>query len=124
MQSSNKTKIEFDYGGKHYVLEYTAASVKKMERNGVKLSKLDEMFFSAPEILFEGAFYANHPNTERRLIREIYKSLKKTADDEDPAYDEDGNEIDSLKEILGIMIREAVDEWSNRSGNSSWKVTR
>ena len=31
MQSSNKTKIEFDYGGKHYVLEYTAASVKRME---------------------------------------------------------------------------------------------
>ncbi|MBO5963851.1 MAG: DUF5055 domain-containing protein [Bacteroidales bacterium] len=124
MQSSNNTKIEFDYGGKHYVLEYTAASVKRMERNGVKLSKLDEMFFSAPEILFEGAFYANHPNTEKRLIREIYKSLKKTADDEDPEYDEDGNEVDSLKEILGVMIREAVEEWSNRSGNSSWKVTR
>ena len=124
MQNSNKTKIEFDYGNTHYVLEYTAASIKKMERNGVKFSKLDEMMFSAPEILFEGAFYANHPKTDRRVIREIYRSLKRTADDEEVQYDEDGNEVDELQNVLAMMLEEAVNEWTNRSGNSSWKVTR
>jgi len=124
MEKSNKTRIEFDYEGKHYVLEYTAASLKKMERNGVKFSKLDDMIFTAPEVLFEGAFYANHPNTDKKKIREIYRSLKRTADDEEPEYDEDGKEIDSLASVLGAMIQEAVEEWSNRQGNSSWKVTR
>jgi len=124
MQNSNKTRIEFDYGGTHYKLEYTAASLKKMERNGVKFAKLDEMVFSAPEILFEGAFYANHPRTDKKLIREIYRSLKRTADDEEPEYDEDGNEVDALALALGSMLEEAVNEWTHRSGNSSWKVTR
>ena len=124
MQNSNKTKIEFDYNGKHYVLEYTAASLKKMERSGVKFSKLDEMVFSAPEILFRGAFYANHPTESPVTIHEIYKALKRTADDEEPKYDEDGNEVDALIVALGSMIEEAVNEWNGRSGNSGWKVTR
>lgn len=124
MQNSNKTKIEFDYNGKHYVLEYTAASLKKMERSGVKFSKLDEMVFSAPEILFRGAFYANHPTESPVTIHEIYRALKRTADDEEPKYDEDGNEVDALIVALGSMIEEAVNEWNGRSGNSGWKVTR
>lgn len=124
MQNSNKTKIEFNYNGKHYVLEYTAASLKKMERSGVKFSKLDEMVFSAPEILFRGAFYANHPTESPVTIHEIYKALKRTADDEEPKYDEDGNEVDALIVALGSMIEEAVNEWNGRSGNSGWKVTR
>ena len=124
MQNSNKTKIEFDYNGKHYVLEYTAASLKKMERSGVKFSKLDEMVFSAPEILFRGAFYANHPTESPVTIHEIYKALKRTADDEEPKYDEDGNEVDALIVALGSMIEEAVNEWNGRSGNSGWKVVR
>lgn len=124
MQNSNKTKIEFDYNGKHYVLEYTAASLKKMERSGVKFSKLDDMVFSAPEILFRGAFYANHPTESPVTIHEIYRALKRTADDEEPKYDEDGNEVDALIVALGSMIEEAVNEWNGRSGNSGWKVTR
>ena len=124
MQNSNKTKIEFDYNGKHYVLEYTAASLKKMERSGVKFSKLDEMVFSAPEILFRGAFYANHPTESPVTIHEIYRALKRTTDDEEPKYDEDGNEVDALIVALGSMIEEAVNEWNGRSGNSGWKVTR
>lgn len=124
MQNSSKTKIEFNYNGTDYVLEYTAASLKKMEKNGVKFAKLDEMLFSAPEILFEGAFYANHPQVDKRLVREIYRSLKRTADDEEVLYNDDGEEVDGLKDVLGQMLEEAVREWTNRSGNSSWKVTR
>lgn len=124
MRNSNKTRIEFDYNGKHYVLEYTAASLKKMERSGVKFSKLDEMVFSAPEILFRGAFYANHPSESPVTIHEIFNALKRTADDQEPRYDEDGNEVDELVAALGSMLEEAINEWNGRSGNSGWKVTR
>jgi len=122
--NSEKTRIEFDYGNTHYVLEYTAASLKKMERKGVKFAKLDEMIFSAPETIFRGAFEANYPNIDEKLVKRIYKDLKRTADDMEPEYDEDGNEVDALSYTLGKMLKEAVDELSGRSGNVSWKVTK
>ena len=122
---SEKTKIEFDYGNKHYILEYTANSLKKLEQRGVKFSKLDEMIFSAQEVLFRGAFLANHPTESESTIREIYKSLKRTAEDAEPEYDEDGHEVDLLSQTLAQMITEAVDELTGRGnkGNVNWKVT-
>ena len=124
--NSEKTKIEFDYGGTHYVLEYTAASLKKMERDGVKFAKLDEMIFGAPETIFRGAFYANHPSAydDRKLVKRIFKELKRSADNMEPEYDEDGKESDALSDMLGQMLKEAVDELSGRSGNVPWKVTK
>lgn len=124
MSKSDKTRIEFDYDGKHYKLEYTFNSLKKLERSGVKLAKLDEMMFTAPEILFRGAFYANHPDTPIKTINQIYRDLKRSAEDEPPELDEDGNEVDGLTSVLAEMISEVVEEANNRQGNVSWKVTR
>lgn len=123
MKKSEKTRIEFDFKGEHYILEYTANSLKKMERAGVKLSKLDEMVFSAQEIIFRGAFYANHPTTPERTIHEIYMALKRTEEDSETTYDEDGREVDELTEVLVEMLQEATDEITGRGGNVSWKVT-
>ena len=121
---SDKTRIEFDYGGKPYKLEYTANSLKKLEKMGVKFSKLDEMIFTAPELLFRGAFLANHPTETTQTIHDIYVSLKRTAEDSEPQYDEDGREVDLLQETLATMLSEAVEELTGRGGNSSWKVTK
>lgn len=123
---SEKTRIEFDYKGEHYRLEYTAASLKKMERAGVKLSKLDEMVFSAQEIIFRGAFYANHPTVSERTIHDIYMALKRTNEDAEAKYDEDGKEIDELSEVLVEMLQEATEEITGRGreGNVTWKVTK
>lgn len=126
MAKSERTKIEFDYNGKHYRLMYTANSLKKLEqKHGVKFSRLDEMIFSAPEVLFRGAFYANHPAEKENTIHEIYLALKRSAEDAEPEYDDDGNEIDALTNTLAQMLSEAVDEITGRGkqGNVSWKVT-
>jgi len=125
MMKSERTKIEFDYGNKHYRLMYTANSLKKLERAGVKFNKLEDMIFSAPEQLFRGAFYANHPTEDERTIHEIYMALKRTAENDTPEYDEDGHEIDKLTQALGNMIAEAVEELTGRGeqGNVVWKVT-
>lgn len=126
MAKSSPTKIEFDYNNKHYVLMYTANSLKKLEqKHGVKFAKLDEMIFSAPEVLFRGAFYANHPAENERTIHEIYLALKRSAEDSEPEFDEDGNEVDALTQALADMLAEAVDEITGRGtkGNVTWKVT-
>lgn len=122
---SERTKIEFDYNNKHYCLAYTANSLKKLEQDGVKFNKLEDMVFSAPEVLFRGAFYANHPAESKKTIHEIYQALKRTAEDKEPEYDEDGREIDLLAQTLGDMIAEAVEEFTGRGeqGNVVWKVT-
>ena len=80
MAKSERTKIEFDYNNKHYCLMYTANSLKKLERNGVKFNKLEDMVFTAPEVLFRGAFYANHPAESEKTIHDIYLALKRTAE--------------------------------------------
>ena len=122
---SERTKIEFDYKGEHYRLFYTANSLKKLERSGVKFNKLQDMVFTAPETIFKGAFYANHPSVSERLINEIYGALKRTSEEAEPQYDDDGNEVDLLTQTLGEMVAEAVEEFTGRGkqGNVNWKVT-
>ena len=122
---SKRSCIEFDYVGRHYKLEFTAQSLKKMEKAGVKFAKLDEMIFTATETIFWGAFLANHPTITRKETNEIYRALKRTADDSEVEYDDDGNEVDALQEALSVMLSEAVDELSGRGkeGNVSWKMT-
>ena len=104
---------------------YTANSLKKLEKAGVKFNKLEDMIFSAPEVLFRGAFYANHPMESEKTIHEIYLALKRTAEDANPEYDDDGQEVDLLAQTLGEMLAEAVDEFTGRGreGNVVWKVT-
>ena len=123
MKNSQRSTIEFDYGGRHYTLMFTANSLKKMEKAGVKFAKLDDAVFSATETIFWGAFLANHPTITRKETNEIYKALARTAENEEASYDEDGREVDALQEALGTMLNEAVDELSGRGGNVSWKMT-
>ena len=122
---SARTKIEFEYNNKHYCLEYTANSLKKLEQKGVNFSKLDTMIFTAQELLFRGAFYANHPSESEKTIHDIYVAMKRTAVDVEPEYDEEGRELDYLSQILAEMLSEAVDELTGRGeqGNIDWKVT-
>lgn len=124
MAKSEKTRIEFDYDGRHYKLEYTANSLKKLEQSGVSFKKLEDMIFTAPEVLFRGAFYANHPAESEKKIREMYKALRRTMEDEEAERDDDGEETDLLIDTLAEMIKEAVEEISGRGGNVAWKVTR
>jgi hypothetical protein len=123
-KSSEKTRIRFEYEGKPYCLEYNAASLKKLERSGVSLSKLSDMVVSAPEVIFRGAFYANHPDVSERKIKEIFKALKRTADEAEPEYDDDGNVVDMLNVAMSEMLKEAIDEITGRGGNVGWTVTK
>lgn len=126
MAKSTKTRIEFEYDGKPYKLEYTANSLKKLERNGVKFNRLEDMIFTAPEVLFRGAFYANHPAEKESVIHEIWERLVRTADDMPKELDEEGREVDALTQTLADMITEAVEELTGRGekGNVNWKVTK
>jgi hypothetical protein len=123
-KKSERTRIEFDYDGTHYILEYTAASIKKMEADGIKFGSMGDSIFTNTEKLFFGAFQEHHPTTSRKKAKEIYRALSMTAEDEEPETDDDGNPVDGLTKVLTAMLDEAMDEMLERGGNVSWKVTR
>jgi hypothetical protein len=110
---TEKTKIEFDWNGKHIVLEYTADSLRKMEKRGFDVSEADKRLLSLGEDLFCGAFIENHDDIKEKERRELYKEIS--------ASDEDGNEIDAA---LAEMFSEAIEEIQSHRGNVKWRMTR
>lgn len=68
-------KIEFNYEGKDYTLEYDRKSVKIMEANGLEIKRIEEQPFSMIEILWQGAFFKNHKNEKAEKITEIYDNI-------------------------------------------------
>jgi hypothetical protein len=107
-----KTKLELTYKGVDYCLEFTAETIKELERTGkVKFGKLDDQALTVTEELFYGTFDANHKDVKRKLRQEIYHELAE--------QDEDGEE---LAKVLAEMVDEAIDSLKP-SGNVSWKKT-
>lgn len=109
----SKTKIKFSYEDVDYTLEFTAASLKKMEREGFDFIGMTKRILSAPEELFKGSFIANHSDVPNAKRMEIYEALTNTCE-----------EGESLNEVIGAMISEAIENITNRSGNTAWKVTK
>jgi hypothetical protein len=73
-------QITFEYNDKKYALEFTRASVERLERQGFSLDELDAKPATMMPLLFTGAFYANHSNAKRGVVDEIYNSLPNKSD--------------------------------------------
>lgn len=119
---NERTKIEFDYNGKHYILEFTADTLKKMERGGFKFGDMDKNIVTSPEDAFYWAFTTHHADTPTKVRKEIYNALARHGEGDDSEESADG-----LTEYLAQMLVEAFDEIANRgngSGNVTWKVTK
>lgn len=108
-----KTTISFTYEGKDYKLEFTAHSLKTMEKQGFRFAKMDDFALTAPEELFCGAFIANHDSVPKKKRLAIYKELMESAED---------NEDATLTTILGDMMAEALEELNSHTGKVAWRV--
>lgn len=107
-----KTKIEFEYMGKSYTLEYTAESLKKMERGGFDFTNIDKRVLTLGEDLFYGAFLANHADTPQETAKAIYDAMAADSGEE------------TLIGVLDEMLGEAIESITNKRGNLRWKVVR
>lgn len=110
---TEKTRIKFEYDGKQYTLEYTAASLKKMERDGFDFTQMESRILSVPEALFSGAFIANHNNVPKQIREEIFHSFSDETENGETLFD-----------VLNTMISEAVEEINYHSGNTKWEVAK
>ena len=69
------TKIEFNYDGRDYCLEFTRETVKEMEKQGFVASKILETPMNMLPDLFAGAFKAHHKYLNRKVIDEIFDKM-------------------------------------------------
>lgn len=64
--------IKFTHNEEEYILEYTRASIVKMEGDGYSMSDMQTKPFTMLPLLFKYAFYAHHKKTSDKKIKELY----------------------------------------------------
>ena len=104
-------KIEFNYQGKDYTLEYNRKAVEFMERQGFVISELAEKPMLMLPMAFEGLFFKNHKNTQGKVIDEIYDKFK-----DKQAL------IQTIAEMLNETYNTLQDDPEEQEGNIDWKV--
>ena len=105
------TKININYEGTDYVLEYNRESIEVMERRGFIVSELDQKPMLMLPMAFQGLFYKNHKNIKNSTIDDIYNKLK---------------DKQKLLETIGNMLSEAyntlLETTEDDKGNLDWEI--
>ena len=102
-------QLKITYQDKEYTLEYTRASVRRMEANGFKASEIQDKFVTLVPELFAGAFYANHRWVKRDVIDEIFDHIGSK-----------GELIAKLVEMYNEPLAALVDDPEDSKGNATW----
>lgn len=105
------TKIELNYKGVNYTLEYNRAAVKVLESQGFKSDELLEKPMTNIELLFQCAFIKNHPNAQITTISEILA-----------ACPDKGDLLVSLKKMVDETYESLLAEPEGDEGNVVWKA--
>ena len=105
------TKIELNYKGIDYTLEYNRAAVKVLEAQGFKSDELLEKPMTNIELLFQCAFIKNHPNTQINVISEILAACPNKND-----------LLVSLKQMVDETYESLLAEPEGDEGNVVWKT--
>lgn len=104
-------KIEFDYEGIHYTLEYNRNSIALIERQGFNIDELVKKPISMLPLAFEGLFYKNHKSISREKVNEIYSKMTNKED-----------LMKSIAEMLNETYSSLQDEPEEKEGNIDWKI--
>lgn len=104
-------KIEFNYNGKDYLLEYSRKTVAMMEQKGFIVTELAKKPALMLPMAFEGLFYKNHKNIRESEVEEIFDKFKNK---------------NALLQKIGEMLNETYntlqDDPEDEEGNIDWKV--
>lgn len=75
-ENTDVNKIDFDYNGKHYCLEYTPDSIKRMEAAGFSMNDLYDKPQTRIEQLWAGAFIAHERKVSSTIVKKLYDEMK------------------------------------------------
>ena len=106
------TKIELDYKGTTYTLEYNRSSVKALEANGFNVNEFFDKPMTNIELLFQCAFIKNHPGVALTVITDILNSCP-----------DKNNLLATLKQMVDETYESLLAEpKEGDSGNVTWKT--
>lgn len=112
MKDRDRKSIKFTYDGVDYTLEYTVASVRKMERDGFDFANMDKNVVNIGFDLFSGAFIARHRHVPREIRDKIYMEM----------VTENG-QGQNLLECLLDMLKDELDFIVDKpGGNVNWTM--
>lgn len=102
-------KITLTYDNTNYDLEFTANSIKTMEKQGFDFVNMEKHPLSLGEDLFIGSFIAHHPTVPEKKRKEIFNSLA-------GSYQE-------ITEALVKLVSVALEEITKpNTGNTKWEI--
>lgn len=104
--------INLEFKGVQYNLEYTRRSVEIMERQGFKLSDIDDKPVTAVPTLIRGAFLAHHKFIKPEVVEDIHRSIKNK-----------GDFIGKLAEMYNEPLIEMMEEPEESEGNLDWDTS-
>ena len=104
--------ISFTWNDKNYTLEFTRASVVKLEKSGFEIQKAADLPVSTIPDLFAGAFVAHHPLVKQATIDEIYANMPDKT-----------QLVEKLVEMYVDVINTLLDEPSDETKKISWEMT-
>ena len=113
------TKINVEYRGETYTLEYSRNSVKQLEQQGFALDKISEQPMNMIPMLVYGAFMKNHKGIKRNLVDEIYDHIT------DKIGDGENGFIHALLEMYAETLNVLTDDAVVDEGNKAvWRVEK
>lgn len=104
-------KIEFEYEGTKYCLEYSREAIKVMEKQGFDLNKFMSQPMTSIDLAFEGAFIKNHRTIKAKKVKDIYQAL--------------GNKNELANELLDMIsetYNSLFEDEENSGKNIEWKT--
>lgn len=101
-------QIIFTYKDKEYTLEFTRASIKKLEDRDFDITEVRRKPMTYLPLIFAGAFLAHHPYEKKEVVDDIFEQFKDKS---------------TLFEKLAEMYNDPIRAMTEDEGNLEWKAT-
>ncbi len=102
-------RINFEYKGKEYTLEFNRKAVETLERQGFVAGDFTEKPMTVLPTLFRGAFLMHHPTIKREIVDEIFAIMTNKQE-----------LIGKLAEMYNEPILALIEEPEENTGNIQW----
>lgn len=103
-------KIELDFEEKHYVLEFTRATVTAMQRQNFDIDLVVTKMAVYLPLLFAGAFMANHKYIKPEVIDKMFNKISGKVD-----------MVTSLVEMYREPLEALLEDPEEAEGNVVWE---
>lgn len=101
--------IHLTFEGQEYTLEFTRETISLMEKQGFRISEIEDKPLTTLPTLFAGAFLAHHRKIKAGVISKIFDNLR----------DKTGL-IQKLGEMYAEPLEALLDEPEEDEGNATW----